>query len=408
MAKLGTSLLALLLSATMSAPAWATPVFLSEIHYDNTGPDTGEAIEVAGPAGTDLTGWSIVLYNGATGATYQTIALLGSIDDEGAGFGAVAVTQSGIQNGAPDGMALVDDGGNVVQFLSYEAVPFMAIDGPATGMTSTDIGTNETSSTPTGTSLQLVGPGQVYEDFTWYPPPGSAPDANLDTFGDINTDQTFLATFPTPTELFISEMIEGTGFIKALELANFTGVAIDLGVGDYEILLYNNGSPTVTFTLDLTGTIADGEVFVVAVDSAPAAVLALADATFGNLLFNGDDAIVLTQGGSIVDVIGEIGFDPGGQWGSLLVSTANNSLIRKPTVFGGDTNGSNAFNPYVEWLGFATDNFSGLGTHTIRAATVPEPSTLALLGAGLLGLFMRGKRIAKPYKSPIRNVNLHR
>src|SRR5215475_6584703 len=43
-------------------------VRFSEIHYDNTGTDTGEAIEISGPAGTDLTGWKIVLYNGTGGA----------------------------------------------------------------------------------------------------------------------------------------------------------------------------------------------------------------------------------------------------------------------------------------------------------------------------------------------------
>ena len=31
----------------------------SEIHYDNTGADVGEAIEISGPAGTDVTGWKI-------------------------------------------------------------------------------------------------------------------------------------------------------------------------------------------------------------------------------------------------------------------------------------------------------------------------------------------------------------
>ena len=46
-------------------------VFISEIHYDNAGTDAGEAVEVFGPAGTDLSGWSIVLYNGANGQTYR-------------------------------------------------------------------------------------------------------------------------------------------------------------------------------------------------------------------------------------------------------------------------------------------------------------------------------------------------
>ena len=53
----------------------ATPVFINEIHYDNAGADSGEAIEIAGPAGTDLSGWSLVLYNGNGGAAYKTTAL---------------------------------------------------------------------------------------------------------------------------------------------------------------------------------------------------------------------------------------------------------------------------------------------------------------------------------------------
>ncbi len=58
-------LLAGSLPLVMAAPAAAqTSVFINEIHYDNTGTDAGESIEVAGPAGTDLTGWTIVLYNG--------------------------------------------------------------------------------------------------------------------------------------------------------------------------------------------------------------------------------------------------------------------------------------------------------------------------------------------------------
>jgi hypothetical protein len=37
----------------------------SELHYDNSGVDTGEAIEVSGPAGLDITGWRVVLYDTA-------------------------------------------------------------------------------------------------------------------------------------------------------------------------------------------------------------------------------------------------------------------------------------------------------------------------------------------------------
>ncbi|MFN2218955.1 MAG: hypothetical protein ACK2UA_10145, partial [Anaerolineae bacterium] len=122
-------------SLLLSGVAQATPVFINEIHYDNTGTDTGEAIEIAGPAGTDLTGWSLVLYNGNGGALYNTISLSGSIPDAGDGFGVLDYPTIGLQNGPPDGVALVDGTDTVVQFLSYEG-SFTAVDGPAAGLPS--------------------------------------------------------------------------------------------------------------------------------------------------------------------------------------------------------------------------------------------------------------------------------
>ena len=146
----------------------STTVFINEIHYDNDGTDAGEAIEVAGPAGTDLTGWTIVLYNGSTGADYDTDALTGTIPDAGDGYGAVALTypSNGLQNGSPDGVALVDDAGTVIQFLSYEGA-FTAIDGPADGRESTDIGVAQAGTTTVGNSLFLDGTGLAYGDFQW-------------------------------------------------------------------------------------------------------------------------------------------------------------------------------------------------------------------------------------------------
>ena len=162
-----------------------TTVFINEIHYDNTGTDAGEAIEVAGPAGTDLTGWSIVLYNGSGGAAYNTTSLSGTIPDLCGGFGVVVVNYgvNGIQNGSPDGIALVDNSSNVVQFLSYEGT-FTAVGGAADGMMSVDIGVQEGSSTPVGYSLRLTGAGTVYEDFAWST---EAPSS----FGSCNPGQTF-------------------------------------------------------------------------------------------------------------------------------------------------------------------------------------------------------------------------
>ncbi|SEE62445.1 lamin tail domain-containing protein [Ruania alba] len=102
--------------------------FISELHYDNDGSDTGEAVEVQAPVGTDLTGWSLVFYNGNGGSPYATADLAGVVGDSGV----VVVEQAGIQNGSPDGLALVDDAGTVVELLSYEG-ELTAVGVPPTG-----------------------------------------------------------------------------------------------------------------------------------------------------------------------------------------------------------------------------------------------------------------------------------
>src|SRR5437868_11497935 len=120
------------------------PIRFAEIHYDNTGTDTGEAIEVSGLAGTDVTGWQVVLYNGNGGASYDTKTLSGTIPATCGTRGVLVINYpaNGIQNGSPDGMALIDATGGVVEYLSYEGV-FAATNGPANGLTSTDIGVSE-------------------------------------------------------------------------------------------------------------------------------------------------------------------------------------------------------------------------------------------------------------------------
>ena len=119
-------------------------VRFSEIHYDNVQTDVGEALEIEGPEGTDLSGWTVVLYNGANGETYDTRALSGTLGSSCDGRGVVVVRfeQDGLQNGGPDGMALVDAAGTIVEFLSYEGT-FTAADGPAQGRTSADIGASQ-------------------------------------------------------------------------------------------------------------------------------------------------------------------------------------------------------------------------------------------------------------------------
>ncbi|MGD9873202.1 MAG: beta strand repeat-containing protein [Kiritimatiellia bacterium] len=153
----------LCVAAVASADVW-----INEIHYDTAVvADENEGVEVAGTAGTDLTGYSIVAYNGSGGAVYDTEVLSGTIDDEGSGFGALWFPIVGLQNGSPDGLALVDASSTVIQFLSYEGV-FSAVGGPADGMSSVDIGVVEPAST--NDSLQLSGSGNQYLSFSWIGP----------------------------------------------------------------------------------------------------------------------------------------------------------------------------------------------------------------------------------------------
>lgn len=186
----------------------------------------------------------------------------------------------------------------------------------------------------------------------------------------ITTTVTSAAT----SDLFISEYIEGSSNNKAIEIYNGTGAAIDLAAQDYRIEIYFNGNTSPNTTIDLTGTVVAGDVFVVADNDAAAAILAEADQTSTSNFFNGDDAVVLKRGDSILDVIGQIGFDPGSQWGSGDTSTQNNTLRRKVDVCAGDTNPNDAFDPALEWDGFPQDTFDGLGTHTAscdNGTTVP-------------------------------------
>lgn len=176
---------ALALAFAAAAPAHAE-VFINEIHYDNIGTDTGEAIEVVATAGESLAGYQLVLYNGSNSRTYRTDTLgEGSTASCGgqASFAVVNYPTDGLQNGSPDGVALVDPQGNVVQFLSYEG-SFTAADGPAAGITSTDIGVEQANSTPIGLSLQLDGEGSIYADFSWN-------ESAAQTFGSCNNGQSF-------------------------------------------------------------------------------------------------------------------------------------------------------------------------------------------------------------------------
>ncbi len=213
------SILATVMSTAGVASAVVTDstTFINEFHYDNTGGDVVEFVEIAIPTvGGSLTGLSVVLYNGTGGASYDTLStfVLGSV---GPNFTLYTLDATGIQNGSPDGIALVQSG-SVLEFLSYEG-SFVATNGPATGLTSTDVGPSEPG-TALGTSLGLTGTGNSRLDFTYML-------FTDDTPGAVNTSQTFTApaVVPLPPAAVAGVVLLGSTGIDKL-LRRRSGIAM--------------------------------------------------------------------------------------------------------------------------------------------------------------------------------------
>ena len=175
-------------------PPPLSQVRFTELHYDNSATnDPGEGIEIEGPAGADLTGWKIVLYNGNT--PYNERTLTGRIIERCNGRGVLhvpygPVTNGAIQNGPADGFALIDADGGLIEFFSYEGV-ITDPTGAAAGVESVDIGVAESNSTAPGTSLWRDAVG------TWQP---SAPHS----FGRCNEGD---VPPPPPVTLVITEVM---------------------------------------------------------------------------------------------------------------------------------------------------------------------------------------------------------
>ncbi|HMB53229.1 MAG TPA: lamin tail domain-containing protein, partial [Thermoanaerobaculia bacterium] len=179
-----------------------------------------------------------------------------------------------------------------------------------------------------------------------------------------------------PTDLLISEYVEGSSNNKAIELYNGTGAPIDLAAGSYQLEIYFNGSSSAGTVIALSGVVASGDVFVVADNDADAGILAVTDLTSTSNFWNGDDAVVVRSGGSlgpVVDSLGQLGSDPGSEWGVGDTSTQNNTLVRMAASCAADTIPNDAFDPSVDYDGFPIDTFTDLGMHTATCGATADP-----------------------------------
>jgi len=187
------------------------------------------------------------------------------------------------------------------------------------------------------------------------------------------------------SELFFSEYVEGSSNNKAVEIYNPTDAPIDLS--SYSIERYSNGSDAVSDEMNLSGTINAGETWIVTNSDTNSSnefgyvmveLYNMADQWApvypSPLYMNGNDAMTLSKNGSIIDIIGKIGEDPGDAWTDDATAgftdanggawwTKNHTLVRKASVKSGVTTSPILFNPVAEWDSLSINTWTNLGTH---------------------------------------------
>lgn len=133
------------------------PAYISEVVY--AGGTSADFIEIAVDTGTDLSGYSIYVYI-TSGSIADGPLSLGSVQSTTTGTDAYVVDNNTASFGAlsqGQGFALVDDTGNVVQFISFNGNVITPTEGPANGQDSTPVGNHAV-----GESLQSDDGGSTY------------------------------------------------------------------------------------------------------------------------------------------------------------------------------------------------------------------------------------------------------
>ena len=188
---------------------------------------------------------------------------------------------------------------------------------------------------------------------------------------------TLMFSFSLSSALFISEIAEGTSNNKYIEIYNSSDQAVSLD--DVSLSSCSNGCDVegdwdypnnVTFE---GATVAAGDVYVVCHGSADDAIQAECDQTF-TYLSNGDDVFALTYlDGTIIDMVGDVGDDPGNGWEVCGVAdgTKEHTLVRKSSVSAGnegmwlESAGTNADD--CEWIVLDQNDWTMLGFHEMEA-----------------------------------------
>lgn len=166
------------------------------------------------------------------------------------------------------------------------------------------------------------------------------------------------------TKLFFSEILEDSQSDKAIELYNPSALPLDLS--NYTINLYTNGSAAPSATLNLSGSLPAHEVYVITSSGngqnpTDPAILDVTDITSDVATFTGNDAIELLFQGTVIDMIGIIGDDPGGNgWEFGNASTANHVLVRRQEITSGNADWNIVSG---QWISYDATDYTHLGSH---------------------------------------------
>lgn len=145
----------LIITVFLTALSFGQSVSISEINYNS---DASPGVELMGEGVTDLYGWSLVFYQGTNEKVYLTIPLAQTLNNN-----IIWIDVPGISDGFPKGaaVALIDNNGTVVEFLSYNG-SFVAKNGPVAEANYTspseDIAGNNVIKTPEESLQKLVNP----------------------------------------------------------------------------------------------------------------------------------------------------------------------------------------------------------------------------------------------------------
>ncbi|GGC78534.1 hypothetical protein GCM10011508_02490 [Flavobacterium lutivivi] len=334
--------------------------------------------------GTGINTPATVTTGSSSSITSTTATISGTVTE-----GCSSVATSGMEyslNSDLSGATQVSNPGNLTSLQPNTQYYYRAFAQDGTGTVNGNILSFTTSqlSAPTANAATAIQENQFTANW-------SAVDGASSYLLDVATTSSFVNTVNLPN-LIISEYGEGsTGNKKYIEIFNGTGSTVDLSQYNLKRATNGGGWPTTgTAILNLSGTLANGQTYVVANNSTDVIGANLYNSGIAN--WNGDDAVGLFNGSTLVDVFGTPDSDPGSGWNIAGVTNASvdHILIRKPSVLAPNTNwtlsaGTNTSDS--EWIVSgstysATNQTTNLGLHTVNNTSSSYVSGYEALNVG--------------------------